>query len=90
MTPDIRPLEIPTGLPPDARASELIRIWYAGDRQYVSIRSDAWDDPAAWGVILADLVRHVSHSVALSSGRDAKGVEARLIEGFNAERASPT
>ena len=35
-------------------------MWIAEKGQHVSIQSGAWEDPFAWGIVLADLARHIA------------------------------
>ncbi len=53
-------LAIPPGAAADAKAFELVRAWVAHGELHVSLQMGGWDDPTAWGVVLADLVRHVA------------------------------
>ena len=85
------------GLPPppavarDKAAFELLRVWVAEEGQHVSLRSGAWDDPFAWGIVLADLARHIVQAEALQKrGVDKDAFLERLLEGFHAEIESPT
>lgn len=48
---------------------EVIRVWIAQGGQHFTLRLDLWEDPAAWGLLLADIARNV----AVAS---TKGVEA--------------
>ena len=48
-------LAIPAAARQDARSFELLRVWIAKEDQHVSLRAGAWKDPAAWGIVLADL-----------------------------------
>jgi hypothetical protein len=84
-------LEPPPAATRDTAAFELLRVWIAEQGQHVSLRSGVWEDPFAWGIVLADLARHILHAESL--GRKDLDKEAffnRMIEGFNAEIESPT
>src|SRR3981189_646786 len=60
-------------------------------RQHVSIRSGAWEDPFAWGIVLADLARHIAHAHQLQNeGTDTDAFLQRLLEGVQAEIDNPT
>ena len=83
-------LPIPVAAMSDASARELARIWAAGGRQHVSMDVGAWDDPAAWGIFLADLARHVANAYQQTEGRDPNQVLARIRDGFDAEWDQPT
>lgn len=53
-------LAIPPAAADDPKAFELVRAWVAQGDLHVSLQMGGWDDPTAWGVVLADLVRHVA------------------------------
>jgi hypothetical protein len=59
--------------------------------QHVSLRSGAWEDPFAWGIVLADLARHIVNAESLHrNDLDEEAFLERLLEGFQAEIDSPT
>lgn len=74
----------------DARSFEIARLWVAGDAQHVRLRADVWPDPAAWGVVLADLARHVALAYHHEEDHDVEDVLERVLAGFRAELESPT
>jgi len=75
----------------DKAAFELLRVWVAEQGQHVSLRSGVWEDPFAWGIVLADLARHIVNAEAITKKDvDRDAFLERLIEGFNAEIESPT
>src|SRR5213594_3493710 len=57
-------IDIPDQVRRDPTAEEILRVWRASDRQVFSARVEHWDDPAAWGLLLADLTRHFARSYA--------------------------
>ena len=56
----------------------------------VALDIDAWPDPAAWGIALVDLVRHLSAGYAQKQGADSGDVAARIREAFDVEWSHPT
>jgi hypothetical protein len=69
----------------------LLRVWVAEQGQHVSLRSGAWEDPFAWGIVLADLARHIVNAEALHrKDLDRDAFMERVLEGFHAEIESPT
>jgi hypothetical protein len=74
----------------DPKAVEIARIWATGGRQLVTLRTDLWTDPAAWGLMLTDLARHVAQAYAADKGLDPEQVLRRIKIGFDAEWAHPT
>ena len=67
-----------------SRAMELARIWIVDGSQHVSINAKLWDDPAAWGLMLVDLAKHVANAYA-ENGKDKQEVLNRILQGFRAE-----
>jgi Domain of unknown function (DUF5076) len=74
----------------DARAIELARVWAAGGCQHASLNVGVWSDPAAWGIMLVDLARHVASAYRETEGRDLDQTLARIKEGFETEWGYPT
>jgi hypothetical protein len=83
-------LTIPPDAAKDTKAVELARVWAAGGKQHVALRADVWSDPAAWGIMLADLARHVARALEQTQGQPQAKTLARIRAGFDAEWTSPT
>jgi Domain of unknown function (DUF5076) len=84
-------LTIPEEAQKDKASFEVLRVWIANQAQHVSIRSGAWEDPFAWGIVLADLARHIALAHQLQNeGADSEAFLNRLLEGFEAEIENPT
>jgi Domain of unknown function (DUF5076) len=83
-------LEIPGPAMEDSGSFEILRVWVAKNSQQVSVRTGVWEDPAAWGLLLADLMRHVACSYQLQSASDRKEVLERIKSGLLAELNNPT
>jgi len=84
-------LTIPEEAQRDKASFEVLRVWIANQAQHVSIRSGAWEDPFAWGIVLADLARHIALAHQLQNeGADPAAFLTRLLEGFQAEIENPT
>ncbi len=83
-------LPIPPRAQKDRKGIELARIWAAKGKQHVTIRTKVWVDPAAWGMMLVDLAKHVANAYAEDEGLDAAAVLERIKEGFDAEWGHPT
>ena len=80
----------PDGLAAADRALEIVRVWIVSDHQEFVIRPRVWKDPAAWGILLADLMRHIAQATVEHEGKDLHAVLARIREGLEAELAVPT
>ena len=74
----------------DAKSFEIARIWVANDAQHVVLRTDVWPDPAVWGIILAELARHVALAYQGREVHDLEDVLERVLAGFHTELESPT
>jgi hypothetical protein len=85
-----RQLPIPTPAVEDARAIELARVWAAQGKQHVSLATELWDDPAAWGIMLVDLARHIANAYEQNTGKNREDVLQRIKSGVDAEWLSPT
>lgn len=84
-------LSIPPAAQRDKASFEVMRVWIAEQGQHVSIQSGAWDDPFAWGIVLADLARHIALAHQLQNKEtDIDVFMERLLEGFHAEIDNPT
>ena len=84
-------LDPPPAAVRDKASFELLRVWVAEQGQHVSLRSGAWEDPFAWGIVLADLARHIVNAEALHrKDLDRDAFLERVLEGFHAEIESPT
>jgi Domain of unknown function (DUF5076) len=84
-------LDLPPAAKRDRGSFEVLRVWIAEKGQHVSIRSGAWEDPFAWGIVLADLARHVANAHSIQNPElDKDAFLDRLLEGFEAEITNPT
>jgi hypothetical protein len=68
---------------------EIARIWIVDKKQQVVLSGNLWSDPAAWGLMLVDLARHVANAYE-SQGRDREEVLQLIREAVGAEWNSPT
>ena len=87
----LKTLNPPPAATRDKASFELLRVWIAEQGQHVSIRPNAWEDPMAWGIVLADLARHIVLAEKMTNKNlDEKAFLERLLEGFQGEIDSPT
>ena len=84
------PMPIPDAAKSDPNSVEMLRVWIAHEGQHVSLRVDVWDDPAYWGVMLADLIRHITNAYHQQYGVDRDQILARIRAHLDAEFESPT
>lgn len=83
-------LDIPETARADRQAVELLRVWIANGGQHIALRSDVWEDPAAWGIMLGDLMQHIANSYVANEGFDRSATLERIKAGLDAELTSPT
>ncbi|HEX9320505.1 MAG TPA: DUF5076 domain-containing protein [Xanthobacteraceae bacterium] len=80
----------PLQIPPGARKAggvEVLRAGVAEQNLTMSIRR-AFDDPAAWGVLLATAGRQVARIYASEAGLKEDEVCAKILASFQAEMSS--
>ena len=85
-----RELPIPDSVQADVGAVELIRVWAVHKKQHITLATGVWENPAAWGIMLADLARHIANSYSQTGQIDYSQALASIRDGFDAEWASPT
>ena len=86
----LKELVIPAAAVTDPRSVELIRVWAAGGKQHVSIATALWADPAAWGLALVDLAKHIAIAYAQTTHISEREALTRIRAGFDAEWSDPT
>jgi len=86
----MRELEVPNTAKIDEDAFEILRVWIANQQQHVSIRIGVWNDPMIWGMMLADLARHLANAYNQQHGYSFDNTVNRIREGFDVELDSPT
>ena len=74
----------------DANAIEVVRVWVAKGNQHVSINPLVWKDPAAWGIVLADLAGHVANAYEQALGLDRELTLRKITDLLLAELTNPT
>ncbi|MFN9357572.1 MAG: DUF5076 domain-containing protein [Alphaproteobacteria bacterium] len=82
-------LPVPSQVVAAKQKMELARIWIADGLQVVTLSNQLWKDPAAWGLMLVDLARHVA--VAYEGlGVDREVALDRIRAALDAEWSQPT
>ncbi|MCP5150519.1 MAG: DUF5076 domain-containing protein [Ectothiorhodospiraceae bacterium] len=88
-------LEIPPAARRDDRSVELVRAWVAEGAQWISLNPHLFRDrdfaeEDAWGMFLADTVRHLARAIGAASDAPAAEVEHRIHAALERELARPT
>jgi len=81
-------MPIPPPVDGSSPALEIARVWAADGELHVALAPNAWADPAAWGIMLVDLARHVARAYEQAGAMSQAQALARLREGFDSEWAS--
>lgn len=83
-------LIIPPGAAARKDSCEILRAWRVGDGLHCSLAADAWDDPSAWGLVLADIAHHVANALQQTAGVEPEDTIDAIRHMFNAELTNPT
>lgn len=84
-------LPIPAAASRDPRSLEVLRVWIANGEQHVALAFGMWEDPAAWGLLLADLARHIAEAHAQQDENvEAEDFLEQIRAGLEAELDSPS
>jgi hypothetical protein len=81
----MKELSIPPAAASARESAEIARIWIVEGRQHVTLQARAWKDPAAWGLLLVDLAKHVANAYEQLEGLDRQQTLARIKAGLDAE-----
>jgi hypothetical protein len=88
-------LPIPGDAIADPQSVEMIRAWIANRGLHCSLNIGIWgadgsmDERRAWGILLADVVKHVADAL-VGEGLDKNETVAKVRESFLAELDKPT
>ena len=74
---------------PGADAHEVLRAWVADGGLTVSVRR-SFDDASVWGILLADVARHVSRIYAEEDGVTEEEALSKVVETLTSELMDPT
>src|ERR1035437_10284732 len=82
-------LPTPSDVATDPNAHEILSLWVINGLPFCLIQV-AWNNPAAWGLALADVARMIGNALRDSQGIDPKVAVTVLRELFNRELDKPT
>jgi hypothetical protein len=85
-----RDLPAPAEVEGDPNATEVLRAWVANGGLVCALRPETWKDASSWGIVLADVARHVANAVKDVNGDDPAITVARIRAMFNRELSDPT
>ena len=91
-----RQLPIPPAAKRDSHSREMIRAWVAEQGLHCSLnigtdfQANSADEKRAWGILLADVARHVANAFEEMEGADAREIVETIRDEFNGEIDRPT
>ena len=85
-------LHVPEDAVQDPSSVEMLRAWVAGGNLQCTLNIGAgpFDDPSTWGLLLADVTRHVANAHCERDGADPEEVAAAIFQLYYDELMSPT
>ncbi|MHC4251126.1 MAG: DUF5076 domain-containing protein [Planctomycetota bacterium] len=78
-------LAIPPDTEGDPKAFEILRVWAAGKKQHVTIRSNLEGGASGFGFMLAQLARHGANLYAQREGMPKSEALSAILEAFKDE-----
>jgi hypothetical protein len=90
-----KPLPIPPDALEDPGSIEMIRAWIANRGLHISLNIGIWKEHAvgeerAWGILLADAIRHIANALHESQGVDREDTIRAIKRQLDAELDGPT
>ena len=72
------------------KAMEVMRAWVIDGALHVSLMPTAFEKKEAWGILLADVTRHIANALAEAKGLDNAETVAVIANLYNRELNRPT
>ncbi|WP_296253463.1 DUF5076 domain-containing protein [uncultured Stenotrophomonas sp.] len=91
----MKPLVIPPAAQRDDKAIQMLSAWIAEQGQHCSIKVGLWqdngrDEASAWGLFLADTIRHIANALQERYGQPPSDTIAAIMESLHDELSDPT
>jgi hypothetical protein len=91
----MRTLVIPPAAQRDENAIQMLSAWIAENGLHCTMNVGVWsadghDEPASWGILLADVIRHVANAIESKHGAEAASSVERIVESLLAEIDNPS
>jgi hypothetical protein len=83
-------LPVPQAVHKASEGIEILRVWVADRKQHVSLQCGIWEDPAAWGIMLVDLIKHIGRAYNQQNNINFQDTIARVKNGFDVEWENAT
>ena len=86
----MRKLPIPPNTKNDENSIELIRGWIINQKLECSIFPSVWqDEPETWGILIADIARHVASALEKDTGKNKNEILESIKKTIDKEWNSP-
>jgi hypothetical protein len=91
----MRPLVVPPAAQRDENSIQMLSAWIAERGQHCTIKIGLWHDtgreePPAWGIFLADTIRHIANALEEQYGHSSPDTIAAILESLHNELDDPT
>ena len=91
----MRVLSIPPAAQRDENSIQMLSAWIAEQGMHCTLNIGMWheagrNEPAAWGVLLADVVRHIGNAIQEERGESADATTESIVAALLSELESPT
>jgi hypothetical protein len=91
----MRTLLIPPAAQRDDNAVQMLSAWIAEQGMHCTVNIGMWhaagrDEPQAWGILLADIARHIGNAIQEERGVVAAEVTDAILVSMMSELESPT
>ena len=83
-----RTLRVPEELARRRAALEILRVFLDDGRPVATFRGVVWDDPGAWGLLMADLAGQLAEAYEAEHSLEPSEVIERIRQGFVAGNES--
>ena len=85
-----RELIIPPLAANSTQGKEILRAWLVDQSLHCSLRPTAFDNASPWGLVLADVAKHVANALYEEHGFAVDDTLDSIRYMFNAEMLNPT
>jgi Domain of unknown function (DUF5076) len=75
-------IQMPQDLQDEQDAQEVIRVWFDDGRMELSLDTAAFEDPAAYGIVLSDLSHRMAQICALNTAREPEDCFQEIVRGL--------
>ena len=75
-------LKTPDSVAADAKAVEILRIWWSRGEPVMAIKP-AFNDPRQFGQVLALAAKHMAHGYQVRHGHDEKQAYNKILAGIS-------